>query len=72
LAHRYILLTDKAHLNHDGIYNTHNSHVWSDENPHATVENNIQLFIIANVWRGVLDDQLIGPFIFEGRLTEKA
>ena len=28
--HRYILFTD-------GVNNTHNSHVWADENPHATV-----------------------------------
>jgi hypothetical protein len=72
LAHRYILLIDEAHLSHDRIYNTHNSHVWSDENTHATVKNIFQLFIIVNVWCGVLDAQLIGPFIFEGRLTEKA
>jgi len=72
LEHRCILLIEEAHLNHYGIYNTHSSHVWSDENPHATVENNFELFIIVNVWCGVLDDQLIGPFIFKDRLTKKA
>jgi len=31
--HRYILFTDEAQLNRDGVNNTHNSHVWTDENP---------------------------------------
>jgi len=50
----------------------HNSHVWADENPHATVESNFQLRFSVNVWCAVLDDQLIGPFILEGHLTEEA
>ena len=50
----------------------HNSHVWGDENPHATVERNFQQRFSVNVWCAVLDDQLIGPFILEGRLTEEA
>jgi len=67
--HRYILFTDKAQFNHDRVNNTHGFHVWTDENHHATVESNFQLRFIVNVWCAVLDDQLIGPFIFEGRLT---
>ena len=46
-----------------------NSHVWADENPHATVESNFQLCFSVNVWCAVLDDQLIGPFILDVRLT---
>ena len=37
--HRYILFTDEAQFNRDGVNNTHNSHVWADENPHATLNN---------------------------------
>ena len=59
----------KAQINHDGVNNTHNSHVWGDENPHATVESNCQQRFSVNVWCAVLNDQLIGPFILEGRLT---
>ena len=68
--HRYILFTDEAQFNRDG--DTHNSHVWADENPHVTVENNFQLRFSVNVWCAVLDDQLIGPFILEGHLTGEA
>jgi len=67
--HRYILFTDEAQFNHNGVNNRHNSHVWADENPHATVESNFQQRFSVNVWCAVLDDQLIGPFILEGHLT---
>ena len=69
--HRYIMFTD-AQFNRDGVNNTHSSHVWADENPHATVESNFQQRFSVNVWCAVLDDQLIGPFILEGRLTGEA
>jgi len=69
--HRYILFTDEAQFNHDGVNNTHNSHVWADENPHTTVVSNFQLCFSVNVCCAVLDNQLIGPFILEGRLTGK-
>jgi len=68
----YILFTDEAQFNHNGVSNIHNSHVWADANPHTTVESNFQLCFIVNVWCAVLDDQLIGPFILEGHLTEEA
>ena len=69
--HRYILFTNEAQLNRDGVSNTHNSHVWADENPQATVENKTKtkLRFSVNVWCAVLDDQLIGPFILEGCLN---
>ena len=64
--HCYILFTDKSQFNHDGVNDTHNSHMWADENPHATVESNFQQRFSVNVWCAVLDDQLIGPFFLEG------
>jgi len=70
--HRYIIFTDEAQFNRDIVNNTHNSHVWGDENPHATVESNFQQRFSVNVWCAVLDDQLTGPFILEGRLTGEA
>jgi len=70
--HRYILFTDEAQFNRDGLNNTHKSHLWADENPHATAESNFQQRFSVNVCCAVLDDQLIGPFILEGRLTGEA
>jgi len=70
--HRYIQFTDESQFNHDGVNNTHNSHVWAYENPHATMESNFQLRFSVNVLYAVLDDHLFGPFILEVRLTGEA
>jgi hypothetical protein len=70
--HRYILFTDERQFNRDGVNNTHNSHVRAGENPHATAESNFQLGFSVSVWCAVLDDQLIGPLILEGRPTGEA
>ena len=69
---RYILFTEEARFNRNGVSNTLNYHVWADENPHSTMESNFQLRFSVNVWCAVLDDQMIGPFILEGRLTGEA
>jgi len=69
---RYILFTDEAQFNLDSANNTHSFHVWADENHHATLESNFQLRFSVNVWCTVLDNQLIGPFILEVRLTGEA
>jgi len=64
------LLTKRNSVATVSIINS--SLVWADENPHATVESNVQPRFSVNEWRAVLDDQLIGPFILEGRLTGEA
>jgi len=47
--HRYSLFTDESQFNRNGVNNTHNSHVWADENPHTTVESNFQQRFSVNV-----------------------
>ena len=37
-----IIFTDKATFIRNGINNTRNSHRWSHENPHGTVETHFQ------------------------------
>lgn len=64
-----LLFTDEATFTRDGINNTRNSHQWSEENPHATVDTNFQYRFSVNVWCGMIDYQLIGPFVLENRLT---
>lgn len=45
-----ILFTDEATFTRDGINNTHSSHVWSDENPQATVDTDFQHKFSVNTW----------------------
>lgn len=67
--HKYILFSDEAQFTRDGINNCHNEHRWSDENLHATFERNFQHRFSINVWCGMLNDQLFGPFVLNERLT---
>ena len=48
-----ILFTDEATFTRNGINNTRNSHRWSHDNPHGTVETNFQplfLWMCGTVW----------------------
>ena len=64
-----ILYTDEATFTRAGLRNIHNEHWWSEDNPHKTTETNFQHRFSVNVWCGIIDDQLIGPHIFEESLT---
>lgn len=64
-----ILFTDEAIFTRSGLYNVHNEHWWSKENPRRFVEKNFQHRFSVNVWCGMIGSQLIGPHIFEGKLT---
>lgn len=64
-----ILWTDEAIFTRQGIFNTHNMHMWAEENPSATKERSFQRRFHIMVWAGVVGDTLIGPHIFEGNLN---
>ena len=64
-----ILSTDEGTFTRNVINNTRNSHRWSHENPHGTVETNFQRHFSINVWCIVIDDILIGPIILDNRMT---
>lgn len=64
-----VIFTDEAGFTRDGIFNSQNTHIWSDENPHAVRERRFQRQFSINVWAGVLGNQLIGPHILPNRLT---
>ena len=66
-----ILFANEATFTRNRINNTHNSHRWSHENPHGTVEINFQRRFSINVWCGMIDDMLIGTVILDDRVTGK-
>lgn len=63
-----VLVTDEAIFTRNGITNLHNTHVWAIENPHAVVRNHFQHRFSLNVWAGIVDERLIGPFILPNRM----
>lgn len=71
IAHRdaVILWTDEALFTRVGVYNQHNEHWWSHQNPHVIKESHHQVRFSANVWAGIVGDRIVGPYFIEGRLT---
>lgn len=64
-----VLFTDEASFSREGIVNTHNNHVWAEDNPHATFIHGHQERFTVNLWAGILNDFLIGPYLMPPRLN---
>ncbi|GFT04312.1 uncharacterized protein TNCV_1928731 [Trichonephila clavipes] len=64
-----VLFSDEASFKREGIFNTHNDHIWAVENPHAIRLRAAHIRFSVNVWAGIMGDHLIGPYLFPCRLT---
>ncbi|KOC66835.1 Histone-lysine N-methyltransferase SETMAR [Habropoda laboriosa] len=65
---RFVLWTDEACFTREGCFNVHNSHVWDDENPFAVRTHAAKERWSINVWAGICDDFVVGPYILLDRL----
>lgn len=68
---RSILWTDESRFDREGIVNYHNLHHWADksQNPHVKRQRGFQRRFSANVWAGVIGNQLIGPYFLPDNLN---
>lgn len=66
---RFVLFTDESCFTREGVFNSRNSHVWAEENPHAIRSAKFQHKFSVNVWAGIIDGHLIGPYLLPNRLT---
>lgn len=66
---RYVLFTDEACFTRDGFFNSRNSHIWDDENPHAIALRRDQHQFSVNVWAGIVGENIIGPYLLPPRLN---
>ena len=57
-----ILFTNEASFTRDGIFNFHNNHNWDEESSHVVMHSRHQHQFSLNVWAGIIDKFLIGPF----------
>lgn len=64
-----ILFTDESCFTREGLFNSHNNHVWADENPHALFIRNNQYRFSVSVWGGIVGDNLLGPYFLPPRLN---
>lgn len=67
--HRSILFTDEASFNRDGYFNSKNTHLWDDQNPHGIMKTRNQRKFSVNLWAGIIDNHLIGPYLLPPRLN---
>lgn len=64
-----ILWTDEATFTRSGIVNYHNMHMWANENPHAVRPRSFQQEFSINVWLGIIDGYVCGPYALPRRLN---
>ena len=70
-----VLFTDETCFTRDGYlltcsyFNSRNSHIWDDENPHAMFIGVHQARLNVNIWGRILGDYLLGPAIIPDRLN---
>lgn len=54
-----IVWTDESIFTREGIFNQHNSHIWSHENPCAIHEKSFQDRFSINIWAAMVGDNLV-------------
>ena len=64
-----VLFSDDAPFTREGIFNTHNAHMWAEENSHAIQCHVAQIRFSINVWAGIIEDHNIEPYLLSFRLT---
>lgn len=64
-----VLWSDESRFERTGIFNIHNYHTWAVENPHEMRASTFQHRFSVNLWSGILNGELIGPFELPSRLN---
>lgn len=67
----HVLWTDEATFTSNGVVSSQNCRWWAQENPNFIIECRDQYSFKTNVWCGVLNDQVIGPYFFRGNLNSE-
>ena len=67
----HVLFSAEATFSNTENVNRHNMHYWANENPRWMRTVPFQHPWSVNCWCGIVDDHVIGPYFFEGRLTRQ-
>ena len=60
--------SDESSFFLNGTVNRHNCRYWALQNPHEFRETHTQFPQKVNVWAGIFNDQIVGPFFINGNL----
>lgn len=66
---RQILWTDESCFTRRGVVNFHNLHLWAHENPRGIRPRNFQEEFSVNIWVGIYNNSIFGPYILPERLS---
>jgi len=64
-----VIFSDESLFTREGIFNSHNMHVWNDENPRTIRVRNYQIRWKINVWAGIMGTKILGPVILSETLN---
>lgn len=64
-----VLFSDEATFTTNGVFSSQNARHWAVENPEWIVNCKRQYSFKINVWCGVLNERIIGPYFFENNLN---
>ncbi|KAJ8911709.1 hypothetical protein NQ315_013171 [Exocentrus adspersus] len=64
-----ILWSDESLFTNSGIFNRRNKHFYATQNPYLIQEVRSQIRFSLNVWCGLLNNNLLGPYFIQGNLT---
>jgi len=65
-----VIFSDESLFTREGIFNSHNMHVWNDENPRTIRVRNYQIRWKINVWAGIMGTKILGPVILPETLND--
>lgn len=75
INHRHLInvtiWSDESNFTRNGISNRKNDHYWDDVNPRQLRPCRYQNRFSINVWLGVLNGYLLGPYFYEGTLNSE-
>jgi len=63
------MFSDESTFSSGGVVNRHNSHCWAGENPRWMMERRMQGRWSINVWCGIVNQYVVGPHFFDGKLV---
>ncbi|EFN70920.1 Transposable element Tc3 transposase, partial [Camponotus floridanus] len=67
---RRIVFSDEATFELNGNVNRHNMRYWNSENPNWAIDSrSTQHPQKVNVWAGIINNRIVGPFFIDGNLT---
>lgn len=68
---KHVLFSDESTFSSNGTVSSQNCRWWADENPHFVIEARDQYSFKTNVWCGIFNNQIIGPFFRENLNSER-